>query len=144
MIKENQKLLNRLNVLSDAIIGFISVAAAFYIVFNLLDFDRNFPLVDYLKLAVVFVPVQLITFASLGLYDSFRTKKFSTEITKLAKAFIADGILVFTLLYTPCVAAIAAIRREVGSGARAAVICVSQCCIAWLAAFAVYHLTLLL
>lgn len=99
MIKENQKLLNRLNVLSDAIIGFISVAAAFYIVFNLLDFDRNFPLVDYLKLAVVFVPVQLITFASLGLYDSFRTKKFSTEITKLAKAFIADGILVFTLLY---------------------------------------------
>ena len=36
------------------------------------------------------------------------------------------------------VAAIAAIRRETGSGARAAVICLSQCCIAWLAAFAVF------
>lgn len=99
MIKENQKLLNRLNVLSDAVIGFISVVAAFYIVFNLLDFDRNFPLIDYIKLAAVFVPVQLITFASLGLYDSFRTKNFSTEISKLAQAFIADGILVFTMLY---------------------------------------------
>ena len=99
MIKENQKLLNRLNVLSDAVMGFISVAAAFFIVFNLLDFDRNFSLTDYLKLALVFIPFQLITFAALGLYDSFRTKKFSTELSKLAKAFIADGILIFTLLY---------------------------------------------
>lgn len=99
MIKENQKLLNRLNVLSDAIIGFISVIAAFYLVFVLLDFDRNFPLIDYIKLAFVFIPVQLITFASLGLYDSFRTKTFSNEISKLAKAFIADGILIFMILY---------------------------------------------
>ena len=56
----------------------------------------------------------------------------------------ALSFLVFTLLYTPCVAAIAAIRREVGSGLRAAIIALSQCCVAWLAAFAVYHLALLL
>ena len=47
-------------------------------------------------------------------------------------------VTLFTLLYTPCVAAIAAIRREVGSGARAAMICVSQCCVAWLCAFVVF------
>ena len=48
----------------------------------------------------------------------------------------AVSFLVFTLLYTPCVAAIAAIRREVGSGFRAGVIALCQCCVAYLAAFA--------
>ncbi len=52
----------------------------------------------------------------------------------------AVSFLVFTLLYTPCVAAIAAIRREVGSAVRAAVIALSQCCVAYLAAFAVFSL----
>ena len=47
----------------------------------------------------------------------------------------ALSFLVFTLLYTPCVAAITAIRREVGSVLRAVLIALSQCCIAWLAAF---------
>ena len=55
--------------------------------------------------------------------------------TKSAVSFLA-----FTLLYTPCVAAIAAIRREVGSGFRAGVIALCQCCVAYLAAFAVFSL----
>ena len=50
----------------------------------------------------------------------------------------AASFLVFTLLYTPCVAAIAAIRREVGSPVRAGIIALSQCCVAYLAAFAVF------
>ncbi len=52
----------------------------------------------------------------------------------------AASFLVFTLLYTPCVAAIAAIRREVGSPVRAGIIALSQCCVAYLAAFAVFAL----
>ena len=52
----------------------------------------------------------------------------------------AVSFLVFTLLYTPCVAAIAAIRREVGSGFRAGIIALCQCCVAYLAAFAVFSL----
>ena len=52
----------------------------------------------------------------------------------------AVSFLVFTLLYTPCVAAIAAIRREVGSGLRAGIIALCQCCVAYLAAFAVFSL----
>ena len=52
----------------------------------------------------------------------------------------AVSFLVFTLLYTPCVAAIAAIRREVGSGFRAGVIALCQCCVAYLATFAVFSL----
>ena len=61
-------------------------------------------------------------------------------LTTLLSTKAALSFLVFTLLYTPCVAAIAAIRREVGSAWRAAAICLSQCCVAWLCAFVVYGL----
>ncbi len=46
----------------------------------------------------------------------------------------AVTMLVFSLLYTPCVAAIASIRRELGAGWAAGVV-IWQCAIAWLAAF---------
>lgn len=48
----------------------------------------------------------------------------------------AAALLVFSLLYTPCVAAIAAIRRELGSKWAVGVV-VWQCVLAWLAAFLV-------
>ncbi len=53
----------------------------------------------------------------------------------------ALSFLVFCLLYTPCVAALAAFRREMGSGVKTALVVLSQCCVAWLAAFVVYTLT---
>ena len=52
----------------------------------------------------------------------------------------AVSFLVFCLLYTPCVAALAALRRELGSGVKTVLVMVSQCCVAWLAAFCVYTL----
>lgn len=55
----------------------------------------------------------------------------------------ALSFLVFTLLYTPCVAAVASIRREMHSGLKAAGVVVMQCVIAWLIAFAVYRLGVL-
>lgn len=48
----------------------------------------------------------------------------------------AASLLVFSLLYTPCIAAIAAIRRELGSLWAASVL-VGQCVIAWVVAFGV-------
>lgn len=46
----------------------------------------------------------------------------------------AVSLLVFSLLYTPCVAAIASIRRELGTGWAAGVV-VWQCVVAWIVAF---------
>lgn len=48
----------------------------------------------------------------------------------------AASLLVFSLLYTPCVAAIASIKRELGAKWAAGVV-IWQCVIAWIAAFAV-------
>ena len=55
----------------------------------------------------------------------------------------AASLLAFCLLYTPCVAAIAAIKRELG-GKWAAGVAVMQCVVAWIAAFVVYQLGMLL
>lgn len=49
----------------------------------------------------------------------------------------AAALLAFCLLYTPCVAAVASIKRELG-GKWAAVVVASQCVIAWLAAYLVH------
>lgn len=61
----------------------------------------------------------------------------STEgLSLMFEPFTAIVFLVFSLLYTPCVAAIAAVKREMG-GKWALFVCVMQCGIAWIAAFAV-------
>jgi len=56
----------------------------------------------------------------------------------------ALAFLTFTLLYTPCVAAIAAIKREIGGAKGAALVILYQTGVAWLAAFIVYHVVSLL
>ena len=61
------------------------------------------------------------------------TEALLAAITPLAAA----SLLVFCLLYTPCVAAVAAIKRELG-GKWAAGVVIGQCVIAWIAAFVVY------
>ena len=64
-------------------------------------------------------------------------------LSALFTPFTAVVFLVFTLLYTPCVAAIATVKREWGSGKAAAFTVVIQCGIAWLAAFIVHSIGLL-
>ena len=54
----------------------------------------------------------------------------------LLTPFTAAVFLVFTLLYTPCVAAIASVKRELG-GKWAAGVAITQCVIAWIVAFIV-------
>lgn len=54
----------------------------------------------------------------------------------------AASLLVFCLLYTPCVAAIAAVKRELG-GKWACAMVFGQCAIAWIVSFLVYHVMLL-
>ena len=54
----------------------------------------------------------------------------------------AVSMLVFSLLYTPCVAAIAAVKRELG-GKWALFVILFQCLVAWIVAFGAYRIALL-
>ncbi len=59
-------------------------------------------------------------------------------LATLFTARSAASFLAFTLLYTPCVAAIATVKRELNSGVKAAGVAALQCGVAWVVAFAVY------
>ena len=61
---------------------------------------------------------------------------FGTSVSTAISSLSAASLLVFSLLYTPCVAAIASIKRELGVKWAAGVV-VWQCVIAWVAAFIV-------
>ena len=56
----------------------------------------------------------------------------------------AVAFLVFTLIYTPCVAAIAAVKRELKSGKWALIIAFGQTALAWFTAFIIYQIMMIL
>ncbi len=95
MIKENQALLNRLHVLSDGVILYLSLPAAFWIRFYLLPGGYiSVPLRQYLVLGVLLAAVQLFAYAAFGLYQSFRKVRLRRELERLWLA----GALVLALL----------------------------------------------
>ncbi len=65
-------------------------------------------------------------------------------LSQMFTPLAAFSFLCFTLLYMPCVAAFAAVRREYGSGWKATLIMASQTAIAWLVAFGIYQVGTLL
>lgn len=67
------------------------------------------------------------------------TNALSTIFTPLS----AFAFLLFTLLYTPCVAAVAAIRREMNSTVKMIGVVLLQCFVAWLIALIVYQVGML-
>ncbi len=64
----------------------------------------------------------------------------SASVATLFSTRSAVSFLVFTLLYTPCVAAVATIRRELGSVLKTAGVVLMQCSVAWIVSFAAYAL----
>lgn len=85
MIKENQRLLNQLNVLSDGVIIFCALMAAFFIRFVLIGtrYAGYLPVTNYVLIGLAMVPIQLTTYAVLGLYGSFRQKRLVQELGPL-------------------------------------------------------------
>ena len=67
----------------------------------------------------------------------------TAALTSMLTPLSAMSLLVFCLLYTPCVAAIASVRRELG-GRWAFGVALGQCAIAWVAAGAVQLFGMLL
>ena len=82
--------------------------------------------------------------STLGILTGSGADVSTAALGTLFTPVTAAGFLAFTLLYTPCVAAISAVKRELGSGWKAAGVALSQCVIAWMVAFLVYHIAALL
>lgn len=139
--------------------AFTVIFVATIIIWFLQTFDLRFNIVSDSKDSILAVVAGWIApiFAPLGFGDwristalitGFMAKESvvstltvlfgsSTALTTLLAPLSAVSLLVFCLLYTPCVAAIASVKRELG-GKWAAGVVIGQCVIAWLMAGLVY------
>ncbi len=98
MIKENQRLLNRLHVLSDGAILYLSLPIAFWVRFYLFPNGIiTVPLPRYLALGTILTAVQLFAYAAFGLYQSHRGIRLRKELERLwlAGALVMGALLSF-------------------------------------------------
>ena len=127
---------SRLNVVSDsgesllAMIG--KMIAPLFIPLGFNDWRAATALISGFSAKEAVVST-LSVLAETGMSDLSET--LGSIFTPLAAA----SYLVFTLLYTPCVAAVATIRRETGSAWKTLGIVCMQCGVAWLTAFVFYQ-----
>ena len=82
--------------------------------------------------------------STFGVILGVSTDQLRSALHLLFTPASAASFLTFCLLYTPCVAAVATIRRELGSKWKTLVVVIGQCLIAWLAALVVYQAALVL
>ena len=82
--------------------------------------------------------------STFGVILGVSTEQLGAALHSLFTTVSAASFLAFCLLYTPCVAAVSTIRTELKSGWKTVGIVFAQCLVAWLAAFMVYHVGLLL
>ncbi len=75
--------------------------------------------------------------SSLGVLMQGTSADLPLMLGQLLTPLSAASYLVFVLLYTPCVASIAAMRKELGSGAQTLLAVIAQCVLVWLVAWAV-------
>ena len=100
MIKENQRILNQINVLSDGAITFAALLLAFWLRFYIIPGGViTVPLRGYVQFGVAFVLVQLFTFASFGLYQSFRNTTLRAELFRMGRAVLLDMVLLLGWLF---------------------------------------------
>ena len=82
--------------------------------------------------------------STFGVILGVSTEQLGIALHSLFTTASAASFLAFCLLYTPCVAAVSTIKTELKSGWKTVGIVFAQCLVAWLAAFMVYHVGLLL
>lgn len=82
--------------------------------------------------------------STFGVILGVSTEQLGIALHSLFTTASAASFLAFCLLYTPCVAAVSTIKTELKSGWKTMGIVFAQCLVAWLAAFMVYHVGLLL
>lgn len=76
--------------------------------------------------------------STMGVLMNASGSALAAALTGVFTTQSAIAFLAFALLYTPCVAAISAMRKELGSGLKTVGVVIGQCCVAWIVAFAGY------
>ena len=98
MIKENQQLLNRINILSDVLIIYLMIPVSFWIRFTLQQGVVNVTLQDYLVLGLYYTVLQIALFFAFGLYRPHRHVPLQRELTRLFLACALGFVLLLSWL----------------------------------------------
>lgn len=99
MIKENQKLLLRLHILSDGCLVFIAMMVAYWLRFDIFYGTPSFPLSSYALLGLFACALCLMTYTFFDLYESFRAIRIHIEAQKLLIATVLDTTFLITFLF---------------------------------------------
>ncbi len=100
MIRENQRLLNRLNVISDGVLIYLMLPLAYWLRFYVMPKGiATVPLSGYLRVGIVITLVELFTYAAFGLYQSSRRTRIRDEVSKLLRASLLDMLLLLGWLF---------------------------------------------
>lgn len=78
--------------------------------------------------------------STLGVLLNTNTTQLGAQLATLFTPLTAFSFLLFTLLYTPCIAAVSTIRKELNSSILTLGVVCMQCTIAWLVSFVFYQL----
>ena len=99
MLKENQLVMSRLHILTDAIIIYLLIPVAFWIRFYVLPNGFvTMPLQDYLFVGVFYAMGQVAIYFLFGMYRSFRHARLRRELPQLALASLLGLLLLMSLL----------------------------------------------
>lgn len=100
MIQENQRLLNRLNILLDGLIVFVSFLSGYWFRFYVLrDGVPGVAFEEYLIVGALLIPVHLVTYHVAGLYESHRKKRLYQELGRLFWLNLLDFALLQMFLF---------------------------------------------
>lgn len=100
MIKENQKILNDFNIFTDGIAVLIAMVLAYAVRFLVMEGETgHITLGIYIQLAFIVIPLYLLIYAGFGLYESFRRKDFSRELSLIIQANFLGIVILFTCLF---------------------------------------------
>lgn len=100
MIRENQRLLNRLNVVSDGVLSYLMLPLAYWLRFHVITGGvRNVPLANYLRVGVALALLQLFTYAAFGLYRTSRKTRIRDEAALLLRANLLDALVLLGALF---------------------------------------------
>ena len=102
MIKDNQKLLNRLHVVIDAVVIVFSYIASWYLRFKsgIFELDPWFlSLQEYAKVLIVIVPGYLVLYYGFQLYTPKRVQGRRLEFSNIVKANTVGILLIIGCIY---------------------------------------------
>lgn len=101
MIRENQRLLNHLNMGLDGLLVFVALPVSFWLRFSLFPGYPTVPLLRYVQAAAFLAPGYVLIYAFLGLYESVRKKRLYQDLGRIfwanALGFVLFQMALFLL-----------------------------------------------